>query len=101
MQLVPKLPAEEPPVTREVFTSSFLDDVAELPERVESVVWEKVSLASSFPGVGSSLVEPSLRAAFGPDCLKVNAAGYDVLYDYDRQSDAVCFLGIVHQRAVR
>ncbi len=62
---------------------------------------EKVGLVSSFLRVGSVLVEPSLRAAFGPDCLKVNAAGYDVLYDYDRQSDVVCFLGLVYQRAVR
>lgn len=88
-------------MAREVFTNSFLDDAANLSERVESAVWEKVGLVSSFPGVGSALVEPSLRAAFGPDCLKVNAAGYDVPYDYDRLSDAVCFLGIVHQRAVR
>ncbi len=42
-----------------------------------------------------SIVEPALRSAFGPDCLKVNAAGYDVLFDYDRKSDSVRSLGVV------
>ena len=83
------------------FTSVFLDEVAELPAYAEEAVWDKASLVAAFPGVGSSLVEPSLRAAFGPDCLKVNAAGYDVLFDYDRQNETVAFLGVVNQRAVR
>lgn len=88
-------------MARAVFTEPFLDGVSLLPGYAEEVVWEKVGLVASFPGVGSSLVEPTLRSAFGPDCLKVNAAGYDVLFDYDRQADSACFLGVVHQRAVR
>lgn len=88
-------------MARLVFAEPFLDGVSLLPDYAEEAVWEKVGLVASFPGVGSSLVEPTLRSAFGPDCLKVNAAGYDVLFDYDRQADEVCFLGIVHQRAVR
>lgn len=88
-------------MARALFAEPFLDDVALLPDRAEEAVWEKVGLVAAFPGVGSALVEPSLRAAFGPDCLKVGAAGFDVLFDYDRPADTVCFLGVVHQRAVR
>lgn len=88
-------------MARALFAEPFLDDVSRLPERAEEEVWEKVGLVVSFPGVGSVLVEPTLRRAFGPDCLKVAAAGYDVLFDYDRPADEVCFLGVVPQRAVR
>lgn len=88
-------------MSRAIFAEPFLDDVSLFPGYAEDAVWEKVDLVLSFPGVGSALVEPSLRAAFGSSCLKVNAAGYDVLYDYDRQVDSICFLGVVHQRAVR
>ena len=88
-------------MSRAIFAEPFLDDASLLPGYAEDAVWEKVGLVLSFAGVGSALVEPSLRVAFGPNCLKVNAAGYDVLYDCDCQADAVCFLGAVHQRAVR
>lgn len=88
-------------MARAVFTEPFLDDVSLLPGYAEEAVWEKVELVASFPGVGSALVEPVVRAMFGPNCLKVNTAGYDVLYDRNRETDTVCFLGVVHQRAVR
>lgn len=88
-------------MVRGLFTDPFLDDVSLLPEKVEDAIWEKVSLVMAFPGVGSALVEPSLRAAFGACCLKATAVGYDVLYDYDRAAEEVVFLGVVHQRAVR
>lgn len=62
-------------------------------------------LVESFPGVGSSLVEPSLRHAYGSTCLKVVAAGYDVLYERGEKGkdgeEIVDILGIVSQRAVR
>ena len=88
-------------MSRAIFAEPFLDDASLLPGYAEDAVGEKVGLVLSFAGVGSALVEPSLRVTFGPNCLKVNAAGYDVLYDCDCQADAVCFLGAVHQRAVR
>ena len=88
-------------MVKTTFTCAFLDEVAELPGYVEEAVWDKASLVAEYPGVGSSLVEPSLRAAFGPGCLKVNAAGFDALFDCDRRGDTVLFLGVVHQRAVR
>lgn len=87
------------------FSEEFLESLAALDQRVENVVWEKLALVEVFPGVGSSLVEPSLRHAYGPTCLKVVAAGYDVLYERGRQGpdgdEVIDILGIVSQRAVR
>ena len=87
------------------FSEEFLESLAGLDSRVEERVWEKLALVESFPGVGSSLVESSLRHAYGSTCLKVVAAGYDVLYERGEKGndgeEVVDVLGIVNQRAVR
>lgn len=87
------------------FSDEFLDFLVELDGRVEEEVWKKLALVGSFPGVGSSLVEPSLRHAYGPSCLKVSAMGLDVLYERGAKGadgeEVVDVLGIVSQRAVR
>ncbi len=87
------------------FSEEFLESLAGLDSRVEERVWEKLALVESFPGVGSSLVESSLRHAYGSTCLKVVAAGYDVLYERGEKGadseEVVDILGIVSQRAVR
>ena len=94
-----------PPVARLRFSEEFLESLAGLDSRVEERVWEKLALVESFPGVGSSLVESSLRHAYGSTCLKVVAAGYDVLYERGEKGadseEVVDILGIVSQRAVR
>lgn len=93
-------------MARLLFAESFLDDVSRLDRRVEDMVWAQLELVQAFPGVGSSLVEPMLVQAFGERCLKVTAAGYDVLYERsgaqdDGGEETVCVLGIVSQRRVR
>ena len=97
------------------FTRPFLEELSALDVRVENEVWRKLALVGAFPGVGSSLLEPSLIKTFGQSCLKVNALGYDVIYerlgaDDERRSggsgaveadEIVAILGIVPQRQVR
>lgn len=85
------------------FSGLFLDELAALPERVETEVWQKLQLVQDFPGVGSSLIEPMLIRAFGDSCLKVTAAGFDILYERTSVGDegVVDVLGIVSQRRVR
>lgn len=87
------------------FSEEFLESLARLDGRVEQSVWEKLALVENFPGVGSSLVEPTLRRAYGPACLKVAAAGIDVVYERGEKGadgvEVVDILGIVSQRAVR
>lgn len=94
-----------PPVARLRFSEELLESLAGLDKRVEESVWKKLALVQGFPGVGSSLVEPSLRHAYGSACLKVVAAGYDVLYERGEKGndgeEVVDVLGIVNQRAVR
>lgn len=87
------------------FSEEFLESLARLDGRVEESVWVKFALVENFPGVGSSLVEPTLRRAYGPACLKVAAAGIDVVYERGEKGadsvEVVDILGIVSQRAVR
>lgn len=91
-------------MARLLFSGPFLDDAAELSEAAEAEVWAKLELVETFPGVGSSLIEPVLLRAFGPSCLKVAAAGHDIIYERDGSGDKdelVRVLGIVPQRRVR
>lgn len=88
-------------VARALFTGPFLDDAAGLPDYVLDEVRDKCAMAEEFPGIGSALVELSLRRSYGSTCLKLAAAGYDVLYERLDEQDAVVFLGIVPQRKVR
>jgi len=88
-----------------IYTTPFLEDLSSLDEARENAIWEKILLVESFPGVGSSLIEPSLLTAFGEAILKVSAAGYDVLYERlgrdESNTEVVRVLGIVPQRAIR
>ena len=94
------------------FSGPFLDKLAELDESAEARIWEKLELVESFPGVGSSLLEPLLVRAFGRGCLKVSAVGYDVIYERSGEGDeddrgngegdeTVSVLGIIKQRRIR
>lgn len=94
------------------FTQPFLEELSALDARVEDEAWRKLALVEAFPGAGSSLLEPSLVKAFGRSCLKVNALGYDVIYerlgadehqagDSGTAEEIVVILGIVPQRKVR
>lgn len=58
-------------VAKLLFTAPFLDDLAQLDERVEAEVWRKLELVQSVPGVGTSLVEPQLIRSYGTSCLKI------------------------------
>ena len=85
------------------FSGPFLDELAALSKPVEERIWSKLELVESFPGVGSSLVEPILLRAFGSKCLKVSAAGYDVIYEREGsgEDEMVYALGIISQRRIR
>lgn len=90
------------------FARPFLEELSLLDEAAEQEVWRKLELVGRVPGVGSSLVEPMLRTAFGNSCLKIAAAGYDVLYERVQDGEEehateeiVRVLGIVAQRRVR
>ena len=89
-----------------LFTAPFLDDLAQLDERVEAEVWRKLELVQNVPGVGTSLVEPQLIRSYGTSCLKIAVFGYDVLYERhpsadDAGDEFVVVLGIISQRRVR
>lgn len=93
-------------VAKLLFTAPFLDDLAQLDERVEAEVWRKLELVQSVPGVGTSLVEPQLIRSYGTSCLKIAVFGYDVLYERhpsadDAGDEFVVVLGIISQRRVR
>lgn len=88
-------------MARGIYTGPFIEDVAGLPAQVASEIQAKCLAAEEFPGVGSALVEPSLRRAYGGTCLKLLIAGYEVLYECIDPEGVVIFLGVVPQRRVR
>lgn len=91
-------------MARMAYSGPFLDELAALPARDEGEVWAKLALVESFPGVGSSLVGPSLARAFGPGCLKISAAGLDIVYERcggEGDDELVRVHGVVAQRRVR
>lgn len=85
-------------------STPFLQDLALLDPAFEERVWRELELVQSFPGVGSSLVEPLLVQAFGASVLKVAVGSYDVIYErihLDDGSERVNVLGIIPQRKIR
>lgn len=88
------------------FSGPFLDELSALDESAEAQIWAKLELVEAFPGVGSSLLEPLLIRVFGRGCLKISAAGYDVIYeraggDNSDGEETVDVLGIIKQRRIR
>lgn len=93
-------------VAKLLFTAPFLDDLAQLDERVEAEVWRKLELVQSVHAVGTSLVEPQLIRSYGISCLKIAVFGFDVLYERhpaadDAGDEFVVVLGIISQRRIR
>jgi hypothetical protein len=88
-------------VARGIYTGPFIDDVAGLPESIAEEVRVKCESAENFPGVGSSLIEPSLRHTYGNTCLKLLVPGYEVLYERVDAEDVIVFLGVIPQRTLR
>ena len=101
MRRLPRPSLEGPAVARALYTGPFIDDLAALPEYAIDAVRVRCEAVAEFPGVGSTLIEPSLIRAYGSSCFKAVACGYDVLYERLDDQGAVVFLGIVPQRKVR
>lgn len=94
-------PREGRTVARALYTGPFIDDLVGLPEYAFGAVRARCEVAAEFPGIGSSLLEPSLVRVYGASCLKLVACGYDILYERLDDRDSVVFLGIVPQRRAR
>ena len=78
----------------------FLDDMVDVPESVETRVWEKHALVESMPGVGSSLLSSTLLRRYGDDCLKLLVDPYEIVYRWGGGED-VDVLALVRQRKAK
>lgn len=63
--------------------------------RLRTHVDEMLRTIELMPGVGSSLVEPSLRARYGDDMLKALVSPYLIVYEYDRAKDIVLVYDLI------
>ncbi|MBQ9067553.1 MAG: type II toxin-antitoxin system RelE/ParE family toxin [Eggerthellaceae bacterium] len=52
------------------------------------------------PGVGSSLVEPSLKSRYGNNIYKALVGPYLIVYEYDREQDTVLVYDLISCWAV-
>ena len=93
-------------VAKLLFTAPFLDDLAQLDERVETEVWRKLELVQSVPGVGTSPVAAILTRSLRDACPNMGVFGFCALDVCQQAADDagdefVVVLGIISQRRVR
>lgn len=69
--------------------------------RLRAHVDEMLRTIELMPGVGSSLVEPSLKARYGEDILKALVSPYLIVYEYDRTEDIVLVYDLIGCWTVR
>ena len=53
------------------------------------------------PGVGSSLVAPSIQQIFGSNVKKALVLPYESIYEYDRPADTVYVYALLHCKSVQ
>lgn len=87
-------------MARLFYSEAFIEDITgvELTNKRDEI-FERVDLLADFPDLGSLNVPDSIRMRFGDSVRKLVISPFDVLYEYDRASESVHILGLVHQRA--
>lgn len=82
-----------------IATNEFLDDVATLTSpKVREKVRSALTAITTFPESGSKDVPESVRRHFGNSVMKAYAPPFDLVYYYEKETDKVFALGLVHFR---
>ncbi len=88
-------------MTRIAFSENFLIKRSEvLSDRTLDRIDAMLYTIEGMPGVGSSLVAPSLKRRYGLHVLKAVVKPYLILYRYDRQNDIVYVYDLVNARSI-
>ncbi len=83
-------------------TAEFKSDLtAVTSDRVYRDILRTLSVLEVIPSMGSLDVPVSLTQLFGEGIRKIPVNPFDIVTQYDPDSDAVNVLGLVHQRMAR
>ena len=75
-------------MARLVVYDGFIEQRAAVEsERLGQNIDDMLRTIEGMPGVGSSLVRPSVRHSFGQNVLKAVVSPYVIVYEYDQDSD--------------
>lgn len=89
-------------MSRMVYTDGFLDDAAAVwSEQVRDRLVRMLAAIETFPEIGSRNIPLSLRTQYGDGIRKAVVEPFDLIYEYDSETDTVIVYGLVHFRAVR
>ncbi len=88
-------------MARVIVLDSFGDALENVTSsRMPNAMLDAIELLEQFPERGSADLPPMIRRRF-PHARKLVAPPFDIIYQYDTHADAVVFVGLIHQRAMR
>lgn len=87
-------------VSRMVYTDGFLDDAAAVwSDRVQGRLERMLRAIEAFPEIGSPDIPASIQATYVPRVRKAVVEPFDLIYEYDLDTDTVIVYGLVPFRA--
>lgn len=82
-----------------VYTETFVAEAAKIKlEGKRAEVRDAISLLGTLPELGSRALPKSISLRYGDSVRKLVVSPFDVVYDYDADTDTVYVLGLLHQR---
>lgn len=89
-------------MARLVFAESYFDSITEIVSaRLQSRLEHLLELMEEVPTFGSRKVRDSLKDEFGPNCMTADLSPFELVFEYDTETDTVYVYGIRHQRRIR
>lgn len=89
-------------MTKLVFAESYFETVGQLTSRrLQDRLERLLELMQDVPTFGSTNVRDSLKQEFGPYCMTADLSPFDLVFEYDPETDIANVYGIVHQRSIR
>ena len=84
-----------------VVYEGFVQSLAEIQsERLKNNIGNMLRTIEQMPGVGSSLVPQSILHAYGPNVLKALVSPYEIIYEYDRETNTAYVYDLMYCPAV-
>lgn len=89
-------------MARLVFTSQFMEDSEVIwSSRVRARLIRVLQMLETLPNAGSAQIPESISLEFGNSVRKCALNPFDIVYEYEEDTDTVTLLGLISQRGVR
>lgn len=88
-------------MARLVITEGFVDDLAQVwSKRIAARVRDSLRNLETFPELGSTLLPVGMRRKYGESVRRLTVAPFDIIYEFDSQSDCVSVYALVPCRRI-